>query len=139
VRDLAHQDGRRGQRSLREFRKHLFQWFAEFGFDRGPNCVGRIGQCGGLQVGQFPGHFEADDVRPRAEHLAELDKSGAELREGQPHALLDFEVGNRLAVNASNSILDPGEVEFVDPISQAVLRQDTDDFACPVDITLQSC
>ena len=99
-------DGSRGQWRIFELRKQLAQRFAELGFNRGPNRVGRIGRGGGLQVGQFPGHFGADEVGPRAEHLAELDEGGAEFGECQAHALLDFEVGDMLAVNALE--FDPG-------------------------------
>ncbi len=90
-------------------RKQLVQRFAELGFHRGPDRGGRIGRGGGLQVGQFPGHLRADKVGPRAEHLAKLDEGGAEFGEGQTHALLDFEVGDVLAVSAPNAILDPRE------------------------------
>ena len=120
-------------------RKQVAQWFAELGFNRGPNHVRRVGWGVGLQVRQFPGHFGADKVGPRAEHLAELDEGGAELGECKAHALLDFEVGDMLAVNALNSILDPRKIQALDPIGQAVLCQHADDFAHPVDIMFQSC
>src|ERR1035441_3790134 len=93
----------------------------------------------GLQMGQLPGHLRADDIGPRAQHLAELDESGAQFGECQAQALLDFEVRDMLAVNALNAVLDPRVMQVLDPIRQAVLCQHTDDFAYPVDVTFQSC
>jgi hypothetical protein len=61
-------------------------------------------------VRQFSGHLGADKVGSRAEDLAEFDKSSAQFGEGKAHPLLDFEVRDMLAVNALNSILDPGEL-----------------------------
>jgi len=34
-----------------------------------------------------------------------------------------------LAINTLDSLLDPGEIQALDPISQAVFRQHPDDFA----------
>ena len=75
----------------------------------------------------------------RAEHLAELDEGGAEFGEGQSHALLDFEVGDVLAVNALNSLLDPREIQALHPIGQAVLGQHPDNVPRPADVALQFC
>ncbi len=111
---------------------------AELGFNRGPDRGGRIGRGVGLQVCQFPRQLGADEVGPRAEHLAELDEGGAEFGERQAHTLLDFEVGDMLAVNALNSILDPREIHALDPIGQAVLGQHADDFARAVDVPFQA-
>ena len=106
-------DGGRGQRCLCEMRKYLARRFAKFGFDRGPNRIGRIGRRGGLQVGQFPRHLGADQVGPRAEHLAELDEGGAQFGEGQARPLLDFEVGDMLAIHALEFA--PGSTRNSDP------------------------
>ena len=132
-------DGGRGQRRILELREQAAQRFAELGFDRGPDRVGRIGRGAGLQVGQFPGDLGADQVGPRAEHLAELNEGSAELGEGQARAFLDFQVRDRLAVNALDSILDPPVIQALDPIGQAVLGQHADDFTGPVDVTFQPC
>ena len=101
-------------------RKEFARRFAKLGFNHNANGVGRIRRCCGLQVGQFTSHLWAHQVGTRAEHLAQLDEGGAEFRKGEAHALLDFEIGDMLAINALDSILDPREIQALDPIGQTV-------------------
>jgi len=117
-------DGGRGQRRLGEFRKHRAQRLAEPRLQSWPepwraDRPGRPFASGPVSRATSG----SDQIGPRAEHLAELDERGAQFREGQAHALFDFEIGDMLPVNALNVLLDPCEVQPLDPIGQAVLCQ----------------
>ena len=122
----------------RTARSTCAQWLSELGFNRTANYVRGIRGNGDLEVGQFPCHFRTYEIGPRAEHLTQLDKGDAKFNECQTHALRRAEAGDRLAVAALDSILDPRMVEALNPIGQAELRQHADDFACPVNIPFQS-
>jgi hypothetical protein len=46
--------------------------------------TGRIGFDRGLQLRKLTRNVVADEIRPQAQHLTELDKCRAELRQGAP-------------------------------------------------------
>lgn len=131
-------DGGRCHGRLVKVDEQLADRLAEFGFNRGRDCLEGIGGCVGLQVREFLGHLWADEVGAGTEHLAELDEGGAQFHKGHAHAFFAREVGNALAVVAFDTVLDPGIVPAFEPIGESVLREHADNFSNAMGISFQS-
>ncbi len=69
---------------------------------------------------QFVSQFDADQIRPRAEHLAKLDECSPQIGQGQPHAYGKRLIGEHFAGMAGEH--PPGRFPFgpLEPRRQAV-------------------
>ncbi len=106
-----------------ELGKKLFDRPAELGFDEFSHRLGRIGVNFLLELLEFLGQPDSDQVGPRAENLAELDERRAELGQGQPQAGLPGMPGNGHTAPRLQQVLGKIRPQPADPRRQFVLAQ----------------
>ena len=83
----------------------------------------RVGGRAFLEILQFLGQPDADQVRAGAEHLAKLDRRRAEFLNRQPQTNFPRVTGDRLALTRLEEVLGEIGAKETDPVRQPVLAQ----------------
>ncbi len=94
----------------------------------------RVGGNAVLEILQFLGQADADQVRPGAEHLPEFDRGRPELLNRQPQTDLPAVAGDGLALMRLEEVFGEIRPQHTDPVRQSILAQDSENLPPAVDI-----
>jgi hypothetical protein len=94
----------------------------------------RIGRRAALQVRQLAGHVVPNQIRPRAQHLTELDERGAQFAQCKPDADRRAEIHDVLARSPAEPPLHPSAGHLAKVIGETVSNCDSRDLAEPLRI-----
>ena len=119
-RDVRLANGGGGDGGGLELAEDFLHRVAQLGGHRGQHCFRRVRRNVFLEPGQFSGDFLAYEIRPRAQHLAELDVGGAQLGEREPDAGGARLIRERLASVRGEELLRTVEIGVAEPFDQAM-------------------